>query len=89
MNNYPIHCYSLNRPTSFQDMDEYRLPCSLDDALKFLALFLTQLLIHPKQNRYHSNRPKVSRFTFFTATKAVTVFSENEPAVNLEVYTLQ
>lgn len=39
MDNLPLYCYSLNRLTAAQDVREYKLPCSLDDAFKFLALF--------------------------------------------------
>ncbi len=42
METLKLHCYSLKRQTPLEDLLEFKLPCSLPDALEFLALYLGQ-----------------------------------------------
>lgn len=37
-----LHCFSLKRQTPLEDLLEFKLPCSLPDALAFLALYFGQ-----------------------------------------------
>jgi hypothetical protein len=52
MKDYQMHCYSLNRQTKFQELYQYRFPCSLRNALEYLALFLDikSLMIRSENN---------------------------------------
>jgi hypothetical protein len=52
MSTLTIHSYSLNRLTTTRTMREARLPCSLNQALEFLALYLgTKALMLPSEFR--------------------------------------
>lgn len=42
MEKLKLHCFSLKRQTPLEDLLEFKLPCSLPDALEFLALYLGQ-----------------------------------------------
>lgn len=42
METLKLHCFSLKRQTPLEDLLEFKLPCSLPDALAFLALYFGQ-----------------------------------------------